>query len=74
MRAQELPIVLTRVGLERPDIAATVEAFSKAFEKASSVTIVDVPNGRHAFDILDHTDESRQAVTTAVDRVLTHFD
>ncbi len=69
MRAHALPIVLTRVGLERPAIAATVETFVSMADTAS-LSIVDVPGGRHSFDILDHTDESRQAVLTAVDRVL----
>jgi len=74
MRANALPIVLTRVGLERPELAATVEAFTaEAGVAGAELTIVDVPNGRHAFDVLDHTDESRQAVTAAVDRVLATF-
>jgi acetyl esterase/lipase len=71
MRANRLPIVLTRVGLERPHLAATVEAFvATATAADADLTIVDVPNGRHSFDILDHTDESRAAVTTAVSLVL----
>ncbi|GIJ66971.1 alpha/beta hydrolase [Virgisporangium ochraceum] len=74
MRANALPIVLTRVGLERPAIASTVEAFvATAREAEADVSIVDVPNGRHSFDLLDHTDESRQAVTTALDRVLANL-
>lgn len=71
MRANALPIVLTRVGLERPDIAATVAQFVAAAQAAeANLTIVDVPAGRHAFDTLDDTDASRQAVTEAVDHVL----
>ena len=74
MRANALPIVLTRVGLERPAIAATVEAFvATAHGAEADLSIVDVPSGRHSFDLLDHTDESRQAVTTALDRVLTNL-
>ncbi|WP_432824451.1 alpha/beta hydrolase family protein [Dactylosporangium sp. CA-092794] len=71
MRANELPIVLTRVGLERPDIAATVAEFVAAARIAeANLTIVDVPAGRHAFDTLDDTDASRQAVTQAADHIL----
>jgi hypothetical protein len=29
-----------------------------------------VPNGRHGFDMLDHTDESRDAVRQAFNAVL----
>jgi hypothetical protein len=32
--------------------------------------IIDVPDGRHGFDMLDHTDESREAVSRAFDTVL----
>ena len=35
----------------------------------TDLTIVDVPGGRRSFDIRDHADEAREAVTTAVDRV-----
>jgi hypothetical protein len=31
-----------------------------------SVEIVDVPEGRHSFDILDHTEQSRAAVQQAM--------
>jgi dienelactone hydrolase len=71
MRANALPIVLTRVGLERPDLAAAVAQFVAAARTAeANLTVVDVPAGRHAFDTLDHTDAARQAVTQAVDHVL----
>jgi alpha-beta hydrolase superfamily lysophospholipase len=70
-RANALPIVLTRVGLERPDLAAAVTDFVAAARTAdANLTIVDVPAGRHAFDILDDTDASRQAVVQAADHVL----
>jgi hypothetical protein len=35
------------------------------------VEIIDVPNGQHGFDLLDHTDESRTAVERALDLVFT---
>lgn len=69
--AADLPIVLTRVGRERPPLAATVEAFTEAAGGCGAkLEIIDVPGGQHAFDMLDHTDESRQAVTRALDAVL----
>lgn len=61
------PILLTRVGLERPEIAETVARFLVAAAgTGTSVEIVDVPNGHHSFDVLDHTEESREAVLRAV--------
>jgi acetyl esterase/lipase len=66
-----LPIVLTRVGLERPQLAAGVEAFIDAAQECGArLEIIDVPRGQHGFDTLDHTDESRLAVTRALDAVL----
>ena len=64
------PIVLTRVGRERPEIQQTVERF------LASVTpdvLIDVPNGRHAFDVLDDSDESRDAIKQALDAVTRHL-
>ncbi len=70
-QAGGLPIVLTRVGLERPPIAAAVTAFVDAAHAGNAkLEIIDVPNGQHGFDALDHTDESVQAVTRALDSVL----
>ncbi|MBB5874430.1 acetyl esterase/lipase [Allocatelliglobosispora scoriae] len=64
------PILLTRVGLEGPDIATTVADFLTAADGAGvKVEIIDVPNGHHSFDILDDTDESREAVQRAAERV-----
>lgn len=68
--AGSVPIVLTRVGREQPEIAATVEAFTAAAERHEvAVDVIDVPDGQHSFDMLDHTDSSRAAVTDAMTRV-----
>ncbi|GIE30938.1 hypothetical protein Ait01nite_039830 [Actinoplanes italicus] len=68
--APGLKIVLTRAGRERPEVAQGVEAFVVAARGAGTdLTIVDAPNGRHGFDMLDHTDESRAAVRQAFDVV-----
>jgi acetyl esterase/lipase len=69
--AGALPIVLTRVGRERPLLAEMVEEFVAAAHSAEvRLQIVDVPHGRHGFDMVDHTDESRQAVERAFAAVL----
>ncbi|MGW7286509.1 alpha/beta hydrolase [Streptomyces sp. NPDC054847] len=73
-KAGRLPVILTRVGLERPEIAATVEEFLTAAEDCeAAVEIVDVPQGHHGFETLDHTDEAREAVARAVRSVLGHL-
>lgn len=70
-RAGTLPVVLTRVGRERRPVACTVEAFVAAARGCGArLDIIDVPHGRHGFDMLDHTDESRNAVERALDSVV----
>ncbi|MBS2538184.1 hypothetical protein KGQ20_36075 [Catenulispora sp. NF23] len=69
--AGELPIVLTRVGLERPDIAPTVEAFLAAADDCGAkVEVIDIPDAHHGFESIDHTESTRQGVVRAVESVL----
>jgi len=63
------PIVLTRVGRERPLLAGFVAEFVAA-AAAAPLEIIDVPDGQHAFDVLDDTDQSRAAVQAAVARAV----
>ena len=67
--AGDLPIVLTRAGRERPELAQAVQTFVDAAAKAR-LEIVDVPDGRHSFDVLDDDDASRAAISRAADLVL----
>ncbi|MFI9027959.1 alpha/beta hydrolase [Streptomyces sp. NPDC053560] len=72
--AGRLPFVLTRVGQEIPEIAATVEEFlAAAKECAAEVEIVDLPDGHHGFETIDHTEQARDAVRHAVRSVLGHL-
>ncbi|MBQ1075729.1 hypothetical protein KBX06_21585 [Micromonospora sp. C31] len=64
------PLLLTRVGRERQEMAETVAVFlDAAGDVGVRVEVIDVPGGQHAFDMLDHTDESRRAVDQAADWV-----
>ncbi|GHG47197.1 alpha/beta fold hydrolase [Streptomyces griseocarneus] len=73
--AGRLPFVLTRVELERPEIAATIEEFLTAAAGCeAAVEVVDVPLGHHGFETLDHTDAARDAVDRAVRSVLGHLE
>ncbi|WP_217571655.1 alpha/beta hydrolase [Streptomyces sp. GbtcB7] len=72
--AGRLPIVLTRVELERAEIAVTVEEFLTAAEKCDAdVEVIDVPLGHHGFETIDHTERARDAVERAVRSVLGHL-
>lgn len=65
------PILLTRAGREATEIAAGVEAFTaEAHARGAHLDVIDVPEGRHSFDVLDHTPASRAAVTRAMSWVL----
>lgn len=70
--AGTLPILLTRVGRERPGIAATVDAFTtQARLYGARLTVIDVPEGQHGFDTVDHNESSRSAVHQAMTWVVT---
>jgi hypothetical protein len=72
--AGPLPIVVTRVGLDIAEIAATVEEFLTAANDCKArVEVVDVPLGHHGFETIDHTDQARDAVARAVRSVLGHL-
>ncbi|MER8029820.1 alpha/beta fold hydrolase [Streptomyces bauhiniae] len=72
--AGDLPVVLTRVGLEDPMLDATVEGFlDAAGECGAEVEVVAAPHCRHGFETLDHTDEARAAVREAMRRVVGHL-
>ncbi|MEV4264746.1 hypothetical protein [Kribbella sp. NPDC049584] len=68
--ARGLPVVMTVVGHELDDVAPTQPPFIDAARAAGArLEVIEVPNGRHGFDVLDHTDESRRAVTAALTAV-----
>lgn len=70
-----LPVVLTRVGKERPALAEAVERFvAAAATHHVQLTVIDVPDGQHGFDTLDHTDASRAAVEQAMTLVAAALD
>jgi hypothetical protein len=67
----DLPVLLTRAGLEREELAGPVAEFVSA--GGTALDIIDVPKGHHGFDMLDHTEESRAAVTKALDWAIAHL-
>ena len=67
----EVPLVLTRAGRDRAEVLAGIEAFLAAAEGAGrSVRLIEVPDGQHAFEILDRTERSGEAVLAARDAVV----
>lgn len=68
---KNLPVLLTRVGRERAELAGPVAEFVSA--GGTALDIIDVPKGQHGFDMLDHDEESRAAVTKALDWAIAHL-
>ncbi|MER5637758.1 alpha/beta hydrolase [Kitasatospora sp. NPDC002227] len=72
--AGALPVVLTRAGLESPEIAATVAGFLDAADGCgAAVELVDAPHCRHGFDCSEPTEEARGAVRQAMEAVCAHL-
>jgi hypothetical protein len=68
---KDLPVLLIRAGLELEELAGPVAEFVSA--GGTALDIIDVPKGHHGFDMLDHTEESRAAVTKALDWAIAHL-
>ncbi|MFI5711651.1 nuclear transport factor 2 family protein [Kribbella sp. NPDC051620] len=68
---KDLPVLLTTVGREREELARPVAEFVSA--GGAALDIIDVPKGQHGFDMLDHSEESRAAVTKALDWAIAHL-
>ncbi|MET7981893.1 alpha/beta fold hydrolase [Streptomyces sp. NPDC005281] len=69
-----LPVVLTRVGQERGEIAVTVEEFLAAAKDCDAdVEVIDVPDGHHGFETTDRSGQARRAVEGALRSVLGHL-
>ncbi|MET7879044.1 dienelactone hydrolase family protein [Micromonospora profundi] len=66
-----VPLVLTRAGRDIPVVLAGIDAFlTAATVHGRPVQVIDVPDGQHSFDILDHSPQSEAAVLAARDAVL----
>ncbi|WP_418961044.1 alpha/beta hydrolase [Streptomyces tritici] len=69
------PIVLLRVGRERAELAATVAAFlAAADESGTDVEVIDLPDGEHGFETVDHSDDARRAVERTLRAVLDRLE
>jgi len=65
------PTFIAKAGLDRPGINDSIEAFVAQAEQLSvPVTLLTHPDGRHAFDVLDDDDRSREIIEAAVDFML----
>ncbi|MEV4720389.1 hypothetical protein AB0J94_24575 [Micromonospora noduli] len=66
-----VPLVLTRAGQDIPPVLAGIDAFLPAATAQSwPMQVIEVPDGQHSFEILNHGPQSEAAVLAARDAVL----
>ena len=74
LRRPDLPILLGRAGLDNPQLNRTIDDLaSRALAVNAPVTVMNVANGHHAFDLIDDDDQSRAAVRATLDWMAAHL-
>ena len=68
------PLFIAKAGLDRPGINDSIDAFvARAADLGAPVTLETHPDGRHAFDILDDDDRSREIIVQAIAFIRSHL-
>lgn len=74
LRRLDLPILLGRAGLDAPVFNRAIDAMAaRALAVNAPVTVMNVANGHHAFDLVDDDDQSRAAVAATLDWMAAHL-
>lgn len=61
------PLLLVRAGRDAPDLNAALDAFAKdARERGAPLTLEELPEAHHAFDVVDDVERSREAMRRTV--------
>jgi dienelactone hydrolase len=63
------PVFIARAGLDGPALNQSIERFVQEARKEANyidVTLMEHPEGRHGFDILDDNDRSREIIQGAI--------
>jgi acetyl esterase/lipase len=68
------PLLVVRAGEDDPDLNGGIDRFvAAAADRGLPVELVEVPDGHHAFDVLDDTDASRAAIRRVLDFLREHL-
>ncbi len=68
------PLLIAKAGLDRPGINDSIDAFVRqADEFGAPVQVETHPDGRHAFDILDDDDRSREIIEASIGFMRSHL-
>jgi acetyl esterase/lipase len=68
------PFLLVRAGQDYPDLNQSIDEFTAAAQAAGlPVELVDLPDAHHAFDTVDDTDASRDAIRRVLSFLRKHL-
>jgi len=71
---QDLPLFIVRAGRDREDFNQAIEYFgSQAISKNVPLTIINYVEGRHAFDVYDDNDASRDIIQQTLNFMRRHL-
>jgi acetyl esterase/lipase len=72
--APALPILIARAGQDQPRLNGAIDAFVQAALAANlPIDVMNHPQGRHAFDILDDDNRSREIIARTVAFIRAHL-
>ena len=71
----DIPMLLVRAGRDRySEILSSIDHFTAfAFQQNLAVTVLNYPEGQHAFDVEDDTDETRAIIKQTLDFLRAHL-
>jgi acetyl esterase/lipase len=68
------PLLLVRAGQDHPGLTRSIDGFvAEALAQNHAIEIINYPQGHHAFDILDDTDEARTIMRRTLDFLGQHL-
>jgi acetyl esterase/lipase len=68
------PLLVARAGLDHPSLNATIDRFTAAaLARNAPLEVLNHPEGRHGFDILDDDPRSREIAARTIEFLRTHL-
>lgn len=68
------PLLVVRAGQDHPGLNRSIEGFvAEALAQNHTIEVFNYPQGHHAFDILDDTDESRMIIRRTLEFLTEHL-
>jgi dienelactone hydrolase len=67
-------MLVVRAGRDHPLNNQAIDAFvAEALRQNAPIEVINYPEGRHAFDVLDATDQTRQIIRRTLEFLKTHL-